>query len=80
MYGNAQGNDMYPQTKEIRLEIIKTANMLTSFHRSPRNPPTSFHGNPKKFKYFFTGVNGSPRHSTEWPGKPENLEIQIYEV
>jgi len=78
MYWNAQGNDMYPQTKEIRLEIITTANILTSFHRSPRNSQTSFHGNPKKFKHLFTGVNRSPCHSKEWPGKPANLEIQIF--
>jgi len=50
----------------------------TSFHRSPRNFQISIHGSSKKIKRFFTGVNRSPRHSKEWPGKLANLNIQIF--
>ena len=59
---------------------ITTAEISTSFHRSPRNFQTSFHGSPKNFKQFVTGVIGSPRHSKEWAEKPANLEIQIFSV
>jgi len=38
------------------------------------------YGSPQKIQHFFTGVNGSPRHSKEWTGKLSSLEMQIFEV
>jgi len=66
-----------PQMEEIRLKIIPTATISTSFQRNPSNFQTRFHGSPNNFKQFFMWVNGSPRHSKEWPGTPANLETQI---
>ena len=70
----------FPQTEEIGLEIITTAKISTSFHRSPRNFQTSFHGSPTNFKQFLPEVNGSPRHSKKWPREPSNLEMPTFEA
>jgi len=67
-----------PQTEEIGLQITSTTKISTSFHRNALNFHTSFHGSPKHFEHFFAAVYGSPRHSKEWPGKPANVEIQIF--
>jgi len=62
----------------LRLGILTTTKNLTSFHKSPRNFETSFYGSPEFFKQFFIEVNRSPHLSTKWPGKPSNLEIQMF--
>jgi len=68
-----------PQTEDIGLEIITTAKIQQVFTRVPVPFEQVFTGVVKKFKQSVTEVNGSPRHSKEWPGKPANLEIQIFQ-
>ena len=66
-----------PQAEEIRLEIITTAEISTSFHGSPGDFQTSFHGIAQDFKQVFTGANGSPLIIRE---NCIILEIRIFQV
>ena len=69
-----------PRAEEIWLKSITTAKISNQFSPSPVNFQTSVHRIPQIFKYTFTEVSGSPRHSKEWRGKLSNLEIQIFWV
>ena len=67
-----------PQTEEIWLEMITTAEISDKFSRESPYMWNTFSRKSPKIQTGFHVRKRSLRHSNEWPGKPAYLEIQIF--
>ena len=73
-------NTSYPQTEEIALKIITTAKISNKFSLQSPYMANTFPRKSPKFQKGLHLIKRSPRHPKEFPGKLDNLEIQIFEV
>jgi len=70
----------YPQTKEIRLAIIVTAKISNKFSQESSYISNTCSWEFPRFQTRFHVSERSPRQCKRTPGKPANLEIQIFKV
>jgi len=59
-----------PQTEDIRIETITTANISNKFSRESPYISNTFSRESPKFQTGFQVSKQSPYHALEYPGKP----------